>query len=420
MEEKTTNRPCISFGKCNSKYCFIILKAIIIFLILLLLIFIFFFNYLKTGEKLYNSLNISPLLISLGDSLMFFPGLIFQQKISSKSQSSSLKSSNVLEKYIFNPGTFDLTIKEKIFFVLAAIIKLLMEVIYIAFVFIFSENIGYFQTYLFSFRFELIFIFLLSKYVYKTVFYKHQYYSILILAALSLIKFFVENIFNFINNFFIYLGLFIALLILSFLNSLILVFVKGLMQYKYISPYKTIYSMGFVNFTILAIIYIILTFIPCEANTCQVEYDGKKYIANIFSAFNYSGLILLLGYAVKPFMTLLNYITINEFSVCHSFLILNVSELYTVMSVDDNKIEEIFGDATVAIIQIGFFLINTFLILLFLEMIELNIFNISDNTKQNIEQRALYDKILVDSFNEGNSEDEIEETVPNEEQKKEE
>ena len=114
------------------------------------------------------------------------------------------------------------------------------------------------------------------------------------------------------------------------------------------------------------------------------------------------------------------YITINEFSVCHSFLILNVSELYTVMSVDDNKIEEIFGDATVAIIQIGFFLINTFLILLFLEMIELNIFNISDNTKQNIEQRALYDKILVDSFNEGNSEDEIEETVPNEEQKKEE
>ena len=240
------------------------------------------------------------------------------------------------------------------------------------------------------------------------------------MAALSLIKFFVENIFNFINNFFIYLGLFIALLILSFLNSLILVFVKGLMQYKYISPYKTIYSMGFVNFTILAIIYIILTFIPCEANTCQVEYDGKKYVANIFSAFNYSGLILLLGYAVKPFMTLLNYITINEFSVCHSFLILNVSELYTVMSVDDNKIEEIFGDATVAIIQIGFFLINTFLILLFLEMIELNIFNISDNTKQNIEQRALYDKILVDSFKEGNSEDEIEETVPNEEEKKEE
>ena len=422
MVEKGSKRPCISFGKCNSKYCFIISKAIIVSIILFILVLIFVLNLLKEGEKLYNSLINIPFLMSLGDSLMIFPGLIFQKKISSKSEKCFLKkNSNVIEEYIFNQASFEFSLKEKIFFIIAAIIKLVLDKIYIFLVLYNHEIFGYFQIYVFSFRFELIFIFLLSKYIYKTEFYKHQYYSILILTAVSFTKFFVENIENLKTEVFKYIRIFLVLIFLSFINSLILVFVKGLMQYKYISPYKTVYSMGFINFIILAIIYIILTFIPCEAYTCKVEYDGKKYVANILSMFNISGLILFIGLAIKPFMTLLNYTTINEFSVCHSFLILNVSELYGVASPNgnSNNIKDIFGDFIMIIIKFGFFVINTFLVLLFLELIELNIFNLSDNTKQNIEQRAILDKQMLDICDEESSDDEIESTETNEEEKKE-
>ena len=70
------------------------------------------------------------------------------------------------------------------------------------------------------------------------------------------------------------------------------------------------------------------------------------------------------------------------------------------------------------IIKFGFFVINTFLVLLFLELIELNIFNLSDNTKQNIEQRAILDKQMLDICDEESSDDEIESTETNEEEKR--
>ena len=63
------------------------------------------------------------------------------------------KNSNVIEEYIFNQASFEFSLKEKIFFIIAAIIKLVLDIIYIFLVLYNHEIFGYFQIYVFSFRF---------------------------------------------------------------------------------------------------------------------------------------------------------------------------------------------------------------------------------------------------------------------------
>ena len=177
-------------------------------------------------------------------------------------------------------------------------------------------------------------------------------------------------------------------IIYSFLKSILITYIKGLMDYKYISPYRVCFIFGIFNFIIVTIVYIIVSFIPCKLESCIVEYNGDTYFGNIILIFSFSGLFMLFFSILRAVVTVLNYIIIHDFSVCHSFLVINLSEIreeIEFIKKNNKNISYIIFNFIVV------FLISFLLILLFLEIIEINICGLSYNTKRNIELRATTD-----------------------------
>ena len=167
------------------------------------------------------------------------------------------------------------------------------------------------------------------------------------------------------------------------------------MEYKHISPYKVCFIFGIFNFIVVTIAYIIISFIPCDAGCCLVEYNDKHYFGNIILIFSLYGLFMFILLILKAILTLLNYIIIYEYSVCHSFLIFNLSELREFSLLEKNE-ENI---AYIIFRYIALYFIINILILIFLEIIEINICGLSFNTKKNIEARAILDsKYSIDDL----------------------
>ena len=384
----------ISCGKCNKKYCFLNLGGIIITIILIVsLRIVYYFKGFTIDNK--NNLNILSYLFcqSLGEFLMIIPGLIMNKSITPKKKETNENQSTKLSiEYIFNKDTIDFSLKEKIYFFSAGLLKLIMDIINIFNqALIQNSDTPYISTY--TFQFDLLFLFLLSKITYRFQFYKHQYLSIIIISLLGLIKYILINYDVKIGVFFI--ALFIGA-ICSFLNSLLTVYIKGLMEYKYFTPYKACYIYGLINLIISTIAYIIASFIPCKTDICKASFNGKYYFAQILNIFSIPGLFLFIIYLLQGFTLALNYNVIYEFSVFHSFLVIQLYQILTMKSDEES-------DYILIIIQ---FLIGIFFILVFLEIIEINICNISYNTKLNISKRAINDEELLTVTDEGNCEEE--------------
>ena len=222
--------------------------------------------------------------------------------------------------------------------------------------------------------FELIFLFILSKFLNKMIYYKHQYFSIIIMIITELISF----VFNFINEgiLMLFIILFINLF-LSFLRALLYIYLKRLMEYKYISPYKITFIFGILNFSIVIIVYIIVSFCECKNNYCKTLYNDKNYFANILEIFNVISIFLFFIFLLRAFMTVLNYAIIRYFSVCHSFIYFQLCMLIGIL---ENQ-EDISKRNSYFFIKLTLLIIDIFFSLIFLEIIEVNICGISYNTK---------------------------------------
>ena len=378
----------ISCGKCYRKYGYLLLGVTVIYSTISVLTVIFIQNPDEKKLDINNTFNIMSYIffISLGESFMIIPDLILKKSISSKNNSQLAKKSKYLSiKYIYNNSS-KFSLKEKIYFICAGILKLFLDLVYIIYKLHIEKekNIGFIL--LFTLQFELIFLCVLSKLLSDIHFYRHQYLSIIILATIDLARFIIrynqESVLIFFRNLAIHISY-------SFLKSLITIYLKGLMDFKFLTPYKACYIFGFINLLIITIAYIISSFIPCNKLLCNVNYNDQKYFAHILTIFNYSGLFLFFVFILKAVISALNYIVIHDFSVCHSILIIQcmqVAETGSFMYLPGsyNSIKLIF--------MVLFAFINIFFILIFLEIIELNICNMSYNTQKNIERRATDDK----------------------------
>ena len=101
---------------------------------------------------------------------------------------------------------------------------------------------------------------------------------------------------------------------------------------------------------------------------------------------------MLLFFTFKSIVLVLNYVIVNEFSVCHSFLLIQITQIIEnaiILSLDFGSSDKTY-DILLAFIFV-FFALNIFFILLFLEIIEINCCNINYNTKKNIAERATID-----------------------------
>ena len=387
--DKNGKKCFISFGKCDKVYILIISGTIILILsifgILLLLM-----NYIESLEKDEdkNVLNFISYLffIYLGESLMVFPGLILKKNMSSKqSQDLTRKEGlNSIERYIYNKKTINFSKKEKIYFVLFGILKLVLEIIkYFFAIHLNGREQFFFLLFNYSFQYELLFLYIISVYIYHFRLYKHQYISIIILTLLGI----AITITQYYDKGYDIIYVFLSDLIYSFFRSLFIVYIKGLMEFKYISPYKACFSYGLMNLIPIIIAFIISSFCPCEnSSICLVVYNDQTYFAQILAIFKISSIFLFIAFLLKALITILNYITIRYLSVFHSFLPIYFLRILNIGSIglNDSKINKMY-------IYIPVFIIGLFFILLFLEIIELNIFKFSYNSKKNIELRAILD-----------------------------
>ena len=400
MEKKNK---CITLGEFNKKYCYFLLGAFIIniFIIFLMIVFIFYTKDKKIN--IFNTLNILsyPFFLSFSEILIIIPDLILHKIIKPQKNNLTIQpTSRTAFKYIMKPYTKNFSIKEIIYLFFISLLKLILDILFMLYHYILRTNDNSITIINYYFQFELILLFLLNKILNKDQYYRHHHLAIIFLVFGGLLYFIYEFYDNTIDIFFLHL---LCHLIYSFIKAFIILYIGGLMKYKFITPYKACYIFGLINFVIITIIFIISLFIPCDYILCKVEYNNKNYFGNIFTLFTIEELFIFLISIMKTALLLMNYIIMNLFTVFHSFLIVHYAILIC------NLFFYIIWKKFVIIIYLSInIIVTTFFLLLFLEIIEINICNISYYYKKNIIEREIEDSKLIRESNSDNKDSETE------------
>jgi len=273
---------CISLGiyslKCRIYYglfsIFIIYKNTVLFV------------DRENQDILDNSKLFHSFCFFLGYLLNIFPALISQRN-------SEINENLLINEYEGeNPKSIKFVIK---FFIVCFISLLTHSIEKISFI-ILDKNkkikeIYYEEDFIFI---EFIVIFLFSKFN-KEVFYKHQNISFLILILVEIIKtiFLVRDKYSLQleDIFLIFLNI-----VYSILYAIYYIYMKELMKYRYISPYKINYLIGIINLPIIIIIYIIISFTPLGDKDNYYYYDSIFELFKNFGNLNTINIILLYSY----------------------------------------------------------------------------------------------------------------------------
>ena len=232
--------------------------------------------------------------------------------------------------------------------------------------------------------FDIIFIILFSYIILNIKLYKHQYISTIIIffAGITL------NLINLINTEINYINI-----LLSFFTEIIfclnIVVNKYLMEYTFCSPYEICLYDGIISLILFLITLIIVTNIEIKKDEYAVEYKEKYYIDNFFDYYDKFNIKELLIFLFESFYYFIYYlfplITIQNYTPCHYMIILIFD--FEITFLIDFKIK------WKLIITIIMFVIIFFMLLVFNEIIELNFFGFENNTKKNISQRAIFERM---------------------------
>jgi len=366
----------IAIGDCNKKY-------FIIFIIFLITDAIkFFFKYYAdidapNGGKFINNKLLAPTLTYIGQFLCFIPLMISKKCYYKKFLDSNKNKKGSLEiKYLFNNQNNRITFKDIILIIIICIFLLINDFINILYYYIIKiANISYNQNFYFM---EYLLLFLMSKYFFKLNYYKHQNYAIIFIILFELFKDLYKLFIKADQlSYAIIIYALIIQIAMAFIDSFIIGNVKILMESKFLSSYHICSTVGLINGLITIISYFIVTYTPCKGKLCELEYNKEKYFDNIYSVFNNLSSIEIFFFIYiilkSGICQILIYTIINDFTVCHIFL------FYQVLEFEENF----------SVILLFSEILEIFLVLFFLEIIELRFCGLSYNTKRNIEERAL-------------------------------
>ena len=383
----------ISFGKFELKYFFYCV------LIVILGIIMYYFIYWNEEKIITEHYLVYSFCFFLGYLLNIIPAWIshIQSKEKEKPLTNKLNEDNNHSiEYIYNkPYEKYISIKDTIIFLFISLILLLADII---------QNIGdkienkdYREEKKFDdeyYFFEFLFIFVILK-LGKEVYYKHQYISFIIFSLVELIKniyFFAKNLYKKSHIISIVLNI-----IYSIFYAIYYAYIKGLMKFKFISPYKCNYMIGIINVPIIIIIFFIISFTPL-GNT-----NSKYYYDNIFELFkdlgnNIKNIIILISlpfiFGIYAFIFIK---IIYNYSIFHLYIPFLIQNFILNIIKNFELIENIF--------LISSFLIELIMILVFLEIIEINCCGLNKNLKRNIELRGTIDSSLA--IENDNDDDEI-------------
>ena len=227
--------------------------------------------------------------------------------------------------------------------------------------------------------FDILFMNLFSYLILKTKLYRHQYFSMIIIIISGLMLNIIEyyksddksNKLNFLEIF--------AKFLCEIFYSISMVISKYNMVKTCCTPYEISFWEGLLEFIFGVIVLIII-------NTLGVEISGFKHPDNFYELFDnydiYDFIICFIMILASFIFNIVLLITCDNFTPVHILITLIIRECNNYLKFEEKN----------AILNIlGFFilLIFAFMFLVFIEVIEINICNISYNTKNNIEIRAL-------------------------------
>ena len=148
----------------------------------------------------------------------------------------------------------------------------------------------------------LLFIVIFAYLLYKMKFYKHQIYSVSIIIILGIFRYTLKVIYYYgefkpTNLFFDILLQIIA----AIFESIVIIYSKALMEYKFFSPYKICYIFGIINTIIALVLMIVFSFIKTNTNNWffALKYEGYYYLDNIYSILEVYRYKLILLFVVS-------------------------------------------------------------------------------------------------------------------------
>ena len=362
----------ISFGKTNIFFSLILVGAILLTSL----------TYVESLTKFFAEINYHPVIYSMTYSLglcLSFSFLIIY-KIRNKSVKDNIlphnKDHQISRTFTGVSSTkTHMTFKEKFLWIL-----LTSVINYIAYIFfcIYWMNETNFLN---CWGITIIFMSLFSNLILKIKLYRHHYLSIIVVVLLgfsyniAMDKFSKENM---KKNYDCYLVQFMTECLISLMN----VMYKYLVETKYILSYEILLIEGLIEF-VLGIITLIIT------TSAGIVDNFWDFIDEVDS---HEIAILIIITLIQFLLYTTEIIIIVKFSPFHVLLI-NILRDYILFFVFfDTK------NLAASIYVVFAICICIFMILVFIEIIELNFFGLSTMTKKNIILRSKKESIDVGSF----------------------
>ena len=363
----------ISLGKIDKNLIPIIIGCIICFLDRLLE------QYEET--LLFQNAILTNLFISFSRLFALMPFLILKKR-SKKIKSEEIeKTNNFVIEYIYT--NIDENIKDKYKYILLSAIVYFIQAILFIFTFKIQSN-----TWSLYILITPIFYYLF----FKIKLYRHHYLCIVLILLIGLIiDISLENIqYDLSKNLLLFFITLIREILFSFHN----VFVKYIMEKKFVSVYEYTFYNGLIHFTLTGIFALFDHFF-------FKLYNYEEY----FNNFNTIELLVLIGILITQFILNLSLLfTIKNNTPCHAFILyvfgrfayyINSSKYYKLVII-------------VVIIGLLFMLLFS---LIFNEIMEINIWGLSYNTRKNIAKRAECEGLSVEESEIEDDNDEAEKSA---------
>ena len=311
------------------------------------------------GSLLLENKIIPNIFIAFSDLLTLIPYLILKKRSKQIKDSDIQITKTYHLEYIYTNSDLENTQGKGRFILLSGVI-LFVEAIMFASTFKIKSNSWYLYILITSAFYYIIF---------KIKLFKHHYLSIIIIILSGIIiDLVLGNLQNdFLNHFFLLLISILRIILLSFYY----VIVKYTIEKKFVSVYEIIFFIGIINF-VMFIIFAIFDYFFFDID------DYEKYFTN----FNGMELLVALGVMITQLgMDICITITDKNESPCHIFIIFVFGQLaYYFFNLNEYLV-----------IVIICLILMLFFTLVFNEIIEINLWGLSLNTKRNIINRAQSD-----------------------------
>ena len=244
--------------------------------------------------------------------------------------------------------------------------------------------------------FNIIFLYLLTKFIMDISFHLYHYLSfiIFILCLIVIVIFDLKEIFVEKNDFINKLLYIIIRIFVALLYSIENVISKIIFLKYYISPYFLLLLRAIAKFFFIIIFSIPLLFIKFKD-----QYGEKKIIFSMFKDIfdNWIGILFYIIYFINSFAyNILNYFIIDKFSSTHTaiayiFEYFGIFIIYTI--IDAKKIDYKFG------IRLVMYILLIFATLIYNEFLVINICGLANGTKLFLDYKEKNDLSQIKDIN---------------------